>query len=109
MENHKNNWDNGEQSRDSQHDLDALARDIGAPIQQDKNQFDYDWDEEVKKEKLKHPSKPKRHPSAAATTSRVPLGGMPYADPKYNNGYADKTLERSLAKAGKNLLDNIGP
>lgn len=106
LEKFKNNWDSEEEEKEPTRLVDSTNMRKIQSTKPKKNDFDYDWDEDhqqdQKYESKKSPEAPK------VSKSRVPLGGLPYADAKYNNGYTDPSLEKEFAKAGKNILGQIG-
>jgi hypothetical protein len=103
LEKFKNNWDSEEEGKEIVKLIKSTDMRKIQSTKPKKNDFEYDWDEDHQHNQN---YESKKHPSDINT--RVPLGGLPYSDTNYNNGYTDSSLRRELAKAGKNILGQIG-
>lgn len=104
-ERYKNSWDGEDNKHESMNIVNHNHHHSNIQPKHD-IEFDMNWDEEELLNATPQMDDKIQKQYSSANPSRVPIGGMPYADSKFNNGIHRKLSNKhsSLAKAGKTLL-----
>jgi hypothetical protein len=93
QEKFRNSWDMEDQKKE-QYEPPAKSKEnvrSNYKTEDHKAEFDYDWDDdEAHNHSNKAIKKMKKYGSGIEYKSRVPLGGMPYADSQFNKGAVRK-------------------